>query len=350
MSNHESLDASTTSSDVKPRPARKAGGSVARSTTGGEATKPRGSRIMVVAAVALCAGVLVGAVMAHWRDTRPQPFVFVNNEVITRAAFEHELAAAAGNQVAQSVADNTLKTQFLTQQGVMPTAQQIDDKIAQIQKNNPKLIANLPANHQTMDDLRQQIAISMGMQTLLTQGVTVSDADVQSFYKRNTDPRTPHALFYRPPSVQCEVIACPNKTALKAAEEALTHGADFGAVAKQYSQDTSKANGGLLPLIVPGSLSAAQYPGMEKQMFNMSVGAQTNGFKCAGHFWIIRCLGHTASLTIPFAQAQTLCQQDALLLKGNQINGQRVQGELVAFAKKARIISADPNYHINIGS
>ncbi len=350
MSNQESLDAGVSSADVRPRPARKAADTVNSPTKGGQGVRPSRTAFIGVAAAALLAGVVIGGVLAHWRDNRPKPFAFVNNAIITRAQFEHALAASAGNQVAQTLTDNTLKMQFLAQQGVLPTAQQIDDKIAEIQKNNPKLIASLPGNHQNMDDLRQQLAISMGMQTLLTQGVTVSNAEVQAFYKQNTDPRTPHALFYKPASVQCEVIACANKTALKAAETALAHGADFGAVAKQYSEDTSKANGGLLPLIIPGSLSPAQYPGMEKLMFSMAPGSQTSGFKCAGHFWIIKCLGRTAPVTVPFAQAQALCQQDALLLKGNQTNGQRVQGELVAFAKKARIISADPAYRLNVGN
>ncbi len=349
MSNQESLDAESSAVEGRPRPARKAADAPTSSTKGGQVAKPRKAALMTVAAAALLAGVVIGGLLAHWRDKRPKPFAFINNAIITRAQFEHALAAAAGNQVAQSLTDNTLKMQFLAQQGVMPTAQQIDDKISEIQKNNPKVIAALAGNHQTIDDLRQQLAISMGMQTLLTQGVSVSDAEVSAFYKRNTDPRTPHALFYKPASVQCEVIACANKTALKAAVDALAHGADFGAVAKQYSEDTSKANGGLLPLIVPGSLSPQQYPGMEKLMFSMAPGSVKSGFNCAGHLWIIKCLGRTAPITVPFAQAQTLCKQDALLLKGNEINGPRVQGQLIAFAKKARIISADPAYRLNVG-
>ncbi len=295
-------------------------------------------------------GLFLGALIMHVRDRRPLPMFFVNGHVITRDEFDHQMEISAGNQVAQILIGNKLKEQFLKKQGVWPTQAQIDQKLAKLRSVNPNFDTIARSLHETPDDEDMAIALTMAQNNLLSKGVTVTDAEVRSFYALESSPENPNAAFYQPEAVQLEIIINKDKNAITAAQAALAGGANFADVARKYSMDTSKNNGGVVTF-VKGRTNLSQYPGLQQKVFAMAVGQQINGFKCAGGFWIIRCVAHSAAVIKPFDQVEEECRKGALLQKAQNLNQEKMNQEFAQFRSTANIVSVNPTeFKINLAA
>ena len=166
---------------------------------------------------------------------------------------------AAGSQEFQTLRNQAV--QFLVQReqfeqeaenlDVKVTDKQVDDRLAQIQKqyfggDKKKFEKQLKeqgiTETQVRNDIRAQI-ISEKIFAQVTGKVTVTDDEIAKYYEKNK------AQYSQPESRDVRHILVKTKKQADELYTQLQDGADFAALAKQFSEDTgSKANGGKLTI------------------------------------------------------------------------------------------------------
>lgn len=131
-----------------------------------------------------------------------------------------------------------LVLQLAKEKGVFPSDIEVNQELDTRKSDNPDLLSIWKESGRTEDELRQQIRIDLAQFKITTFGVTVTDTDVEKFYKTYSD------RFTIPKQYKLSVIAV-NLPADKASVDAdLAAGKSFGEVAKARSVDVTRMQNG----------------------------------------------------------------------------------------------------------
>lgn len=128
-----------------------------------------------------------------------QPLVTVGGQTISRGDYLAKLEMAAGKLILTKLVDTLLVRQAAAKAGVMPTEQDVDARIAGLQRSSPQLAAQAQ-NPATAKDFRDDLTTDIALENLRIQGVTASDAEVAAYYAKNK------ALFTLPSQVQTTMV------------------------------------------------------------------------------------------------------------------------------------------------
>jgi peptidyl-prolyl cis-trans isomerase D len=164
--------------------------------------------------------------------------------------------------------------------------------------------------------------------------ITVPDADLQAFYTQNIQQyqtpaqvRASHILLKLEGKDEKQVQALAEDVAKKAKAP----GADFAALAKQYSEDDSNAsNGGDLDYFGRGRMVAE----FEQAAFAMKPGEISNPVKTAFGFHIIKVVENKPDTTRPLAEVRTEIEE--------QLKWQKAQAEAEKIAKSLEAVLKTP--------
>lgn len=129
-----------------------------------------------------------------------------------------------------------LVLQLAKEKGVMPNQQEVDDELKLRLGDNPKYVENWAATGQTREDLDNRIRFELAKFKLQTLGITVTDQEVQKYYKENP------SVFTSEKAVKVRIIAVDDDTS--AVDADLKAGKDFAAVARDKSMDVTRGVGG----------------------------------------------------------------------------------------------------------
>jgi foldase protein PrsA len=167
--------------------------------------------------------------------------------------FQGADSAARGKEVAKRLVDNLIDEKLVadaaSKMGVTVTDAQIDKQLGQIRsqfKNQAAFDAALKKFGTTQDKLRAQIKsqlLTQAVQSKLSSSQNVSQKDIKAYYDKNTSQFKQTAAK----NVSQILVAAKDKALADKILAQLKAGADFAALAKQYSIDkASAANGGVL--------------------------------------------------------------------------------------------------------
>jgi foldase protein PrsA len=155
------------------------------------------------------------------------------------------------NQAVQNLVQREQFEQKAEDLDVEVTDEQVDARLEQIQKQyfggdqkkyEQQLARQGVTNAQVRGELRAQL-VSERIFAQVTGDVKVTDAEVEAYYTKNK------AQYSQPESRDVRHILVKTKKQADDLYAQLENGADFAALAKQFSEDTgSKANGGKLTI------------------------------------------------------------------------------------------------------
>jgi foldase protein PrsA len=148
--------------------------------------------------------------------------------------------APPGFMALQRIIEERLLLQLAKQKNVAPTSADVQKELDRRTAENPKYLDALATLGIPRTDVEHQIRVMLAEFRLQTMGVTVTDQEVEQFYKAN--PR----LFTTPKRYRLRVIAVRDEAAQKAVDADLQAGKPFADVARQRSEEVSKAQGGLI--------------------------------------------------------------------------------------------------------
>jgi foldase protein PrsA len=128
--------------------------------------------------------------------------------------------------------------QLAKQKGVLPSAAEVQAELNALLTENPSMLNEAALAGQTKADVEAQLRLQMTQFKLSTFGITVTDVEVDNFYKNNP------TLFTIPKRAKLSVIAVSDEASKGKIDAELGAGKPFAEVAKTYSEDITKANGG----------------------------------------------------------------------------------------------------------
>jgi len=262
----------------------------------------------------------------------------VDSQTITQAQFDQLLEQAKRSYKIQkrpfpkagTTNYEALKTQavaYLVQRaefaqeanklGVSVSDKDISDRLTQIKKQflggsesryQNQLKQQGLTEAQVKDDIKNEL-IQEKIFKKVTSDATVSDADVKKYYDQNK------AQYGTPEQRNVAHILVKSKSLADKLYNQLKAGANFGALAKKYSQDPgSKTNGGKL------TISKGQTVATFDQMaFLLKTGAISHPVKSQYGYHIIKALGDIKPATVTaFAKVKASIRQTLLQQKKNQ--------------------------------
>lgn len=291
----------------------------------------------------LILGLVVGGLVERQRAHSQTIIVSVNGDNITRDSLFGEMQNIVGAQTMRKMIQNKLQMQYAQKLGLAPTDPQVDAEYAKISQR-PNFLLAMTQSGLSPGDIKGNLRLQMAETAVISQGVTVTDADAEKYYQMQADPANPKSQFYRPGAVSLRAIATPTLPLAQRALAELAAQTPFELAATTYSVDTSKSNGGLLAPLSFGRSPLHADPALEKRIFGMKVGDQIGPVFFAKQWWIFRCQDKAPSATIPYAQVQDQCLTGAKLLKGNAINADKIKQGFADFQHSSNIQAFWPQY------
>jgi foldase protein PrsA len=295
-----------------------------------------------------CLLFLVGAVSGGWiirqRHRATQVVASVNGAIITDRDLFHRLEVSAGRQMMRQLVAEELRLQFARKQGIGLSEPEVEARLGALRKS-PNYAKNLASSGQTEEDIKRSIRLEMAQVAVTGKGVKVTEEEMKRFYQANTDKNNPRARFYTPEAIRVAVIVTRSEQQSKQALSLMNKGSAFDKVAREYSVDPSKKQGGALPVILRGRTKLAQVRGgMEDAIFRLKIGEQLGPKKFVDSWWIIHCVDKTLPVIKRFPDVQEECRAGILLQKGMPLNARTVEKEFEAFQNAARIQAFQPKY------
>ena len=134
-------------------------------------------------------GGLVAAIVYFWYRTGAWPVVaVVNGRPITRFEVDQMLYKQQGQVVAESLVTKALVTGELARLKIKPSEKEIDDKVEEIKKSlgeGQDLNQVLTSRGMTMNELRGQISLQLGVEKALGDKSAVASDEAEKYIKDN---------------------------------------------------------------------------------------------------------------------------------------------------------------------
>jgi peptidyl-prolyl cis-trans isomerase SurA len=267
---------------------------------------------------------------ASQAQTLAQPIAVVNDDIITRYDLDNRVRLAISSsglsndpqtiaktskQVMQALVNETLQLQEAQRVGINIGPTDVDNAIANIAKRNGTDMKSFLATMQkavvTPSTLRNQVKAQMSWGRLvgarLSSQVNVTDEEVERNVQRlrQNKGRTERLLaeiFL--PADQNGSLATAEQTA-GAIVQQLRAKSSFGAIAQQFSQSPTAANGGDLGWVIEGQLSQD----IERELANVPRGAVTKPIRTPNGIYLYAVRGTRqigVGKTVNFARVKQL--------------------------------------------
>jgi foldase protein PrsA len=290
--------------------------------------------IIVLAVGSGLAGAL--AMRAKTRSYNLATLVAVNGRTITRLGLTDELKARYGKRTLDEMVEREVRRQFLAKKGATATEQQIADRL-RLESAMPSFLPTLQRVGKAESEYRVSLARSLGELNLVSQGVSITDEEKRAFYEANVDPRNVRSLFYTPDVVTVAVIATASRTEADKAVSAIQRGAEWAAVARQYSVDDTAQGGGLMAPFAIGRSLTARATGVDAIARRLKAGDQAGPVQAGPLWWVVRCLERTPAQTRTYEEVRATVNVLARAAKGEALHGRRLAEEYATFRRTANI-------------
>jgi len=199
----------------------------------------------------------------------------VNGEEIKGAEYYRrmEFLPGVGKRIGNAIAEATpglltidtlinerLMFQLAKEKAIVVTDAEVQAELQKRQADNPTLLQNWLANGRTQEEFTHLLRVEIVQFKLQTNGITITDQEVEKFYKDNP------TRFTTLKSAQLRVIAVDSEELKQKVDAALAAGQKFPDVAQAFSIDLTKSRGGqlgrpvlsLLPTPVQNAIAAVK--------------------------------------------------------------------------------------------
>lgn len=270
---------------------------------------------------------LVCAAFGHAQMDPNKVIATVNGEDISASEYYHHMefmqgvTMNVGGQnvestpgffaIAQLIGEH-LAYQLAKQQGVLPSKQEVEDELQLRLASNPKYIEQMADNGVSQNDLLDSIKYDLTKFKLQTQGITVTDQEVQKFYKDHPSEFTTDKM------VKCRVIAVRTDSEAASVDAELKSGKDFSAVAKDKSADVTKALGGDL-----GTVPITYFPqNVQAALNSIKIGNTTGWMDVNGSQVKYQLAGVTAPKLQPLDKIGLIATRRRLMIQKGKTSDQ----------------------------
>jgi foldase protein PrsA len=259
----------------------------------------------------------------------------VNGTAISKSDFDTKLESGpSAKGTLQQMVTEALLDQYAKDHNITVTPAEITAKETEVKANYPNgswdemLKSRGMTEADVADILRQQILIDKAV----GGSIKIDDAQIKAYFDKN------HAAFDKPDQVRARhILVADLPTALKVEAALKAPGADWNAIAKQYSTDPgSKDKGGELGFFRRGQM----VPAFEKVAFSAPVNAISAPVKSPFGYHVIQVEEKQTGEKATLASAH---DKIAEMLRQQQEQPQ-IQPFIAGLTSKANIQISDPRF------
>jgi len=206
----------------------------------------------------------------------------VNGQPITRNQLIQELLKRAGQQLLDFMIEDRIRQDAIRKSGVTVAPKEVQQKLDQIKKSMPGGLfeQQLKRSGMTMSDLMNNLKMQVAIEKIVRANIQVKDEDLDQVHAR-------HILVRAQPGKDEAETKSNDEAARKKIDEALAklkNGSDFAQITKEYSDDSTKDNGGDLGWFGRRRM----VPEFEKAAFSQPVGVIGDPIKTVYGYHIIK--------------------------------------------------------------
>ncbi|GIV10086.1 MAG: putative peptidyl-prolyl cis-trans isomerase YacD [Fimbriimonadales bacterium] len=236
----------------------------------------------------------------------------------------------AGNQATTAPAGYTTLVQMIREQvmldmakeeGVLPTDQQVEERVQREMKNNPQIKQAITEQRLTLDDYRQRVRVALAEFNMLTKGVTVTEQEIKKAYEDNKQ------AFYRPANASVRFIIVGNPEVRKQIDDDLKRGFNFQSVVNKYAQNPVagvQANQGEIPLegALPQNPQERQAALRLRSTLKNAKPMEVTAWLPVGTGLVARfeVLAKTEGRQLPYEEVKDQIREALMIQKGRQTN------------------------------
>lgn len=165
----------------------------------------------------------------------------VNGQPIGETDLQQALLKEAGPRVLVEMIDELIIRQAAQQRGLEAVSQQVDLRMESVLAQaggTGRLAEALRAQGLTQERLREQIRLSVLLDALVRDDISVSEDEIQQYYQDNL------GRYSYGPQVQGRMILVETRENAESLRQALEGGGDFAGLAKAFSRDPATAEQG----------------------------------------------------------------------------------------------------------
>ncbi|MBI2874341.1 MAG: peptidyl-prolyl cis-trans isomerase [Firmicutes bacterium] len=208
-----------------------------------EIRTPSGTRPKLLIIAAWMISLMITAVLSP-RIEGSLPVATVGEHKITRAELEGALPERVTKETLTRLIDQMLITAAAEKEGIQIGEETIDAKYKELQDQfgDPGAFQEaLQATGMTRDDLRRELRLEQIMTRLSTDGITVTDQEIEAYFASHQE------LFTRPARVLLRHILLPSEEEALSWRDRIKGGQPFAEAAQEASKDEATASkGGLV--------------------------------------------------------------------------------------------------------
>jgi len=171
--------------------------------------------------------------------------------------------APPGFLAMQRLIEERLLMALAKEKGLFPTDAEIQAVIKERTDADPKYLDKLTTSGFTLKDLTYALQLDLSEFKLTTMGITITDQEVDKFYKDNP------TMFITPKNYKLRIIAVETDGGKTAVDQELAKGTPFPDVAKKFSIDASRFNGGESGNIAEANFSDSVKAALQKTKIGM---------------------------------------------------------------------------------
>jgi parvulin-like peptidyl-prolyl isomerase len=218
-------------------------------------------------------------------------------------------------------------------EGVLPTPDDVTKELDRRKRQNADYITTLEHQGLSLDEIKQDVLLSLASERIQTKGVTVSVAEAKKYISDNKQ------AFTNPP--QAKLLLVVVKSSDKAKVDAdLKSGQSFPAVAMKYSTvPNARQNGGAFPVT-----NVSQMPPVLQKLINSTPVDKTTPWQKDGENWVkFDIQSKTPAKPMPITDDVVDAVQRELAKK-KSTNGPDFQKRMIEKINSAKVDLSVPAY------
>lgn len=254
----------------------------------------------------------------------------VNGVTISKDKLYDALVAAGGQETLEQLINNELVRQAADEQGIEVTDAEIEKEMEAVRQNfesEEEFVSTLAMYGMTLEGMKNDMSTQVKLRKMLEPQVKITDDDIQKYYDENLE------TLKTPEKVKASHILAATKAEADAILVELKAGADFAAIAKEKSTDTStKDNGGELEMFSKGDNEEV----IDNAVFALEIGGLSGVVEATDGFHIYRLTERQAAITPTIAEKkeeirETLTVEQISTLSTDWITAQQSTADIESF-------------------
>jgi len=283
---------------------------------------------------------------------KPADVASVNGRTLSEREFSRRCEAFVGGGTDTSVGylvlrewiQQTLAEEEARKKKMLPTPVQLDERVKALQKQfearGETFEDWLASRGRTRETFREDVRQQLIAENLLTEGIEISDVEVQLYYANNKQ------VLGAPAQLRVSRITVNDRKVAQEVDAALKQGGSFEELARKRSLDPYRDAGGHLPSPIEADPKAKGplEPELVEKVLKLERGKVLGPVKLDDYWVFVRLDDKIAASVPPLSDVQELLRSNLKVQKGGPERLKAAQARLDGLAQDAKVEIYRPEY------